>query len=84
MNTEQDPFGPFGENDAEPARAYLDGQSVEVGSHVVIHPKRHHDIFDVVLENKAATVESIQEDFEGNAKLATGSFLNSMRFGGRE
>lgn len=41
-----------------------------VGARVRLLPKAGGDIFDVVLQNKTAIIESIEQDFEGNIHFA--------------
>ncbi len=41
------------------------GTSVKVGSRVRLHPKEGGDILDIALRGQMATIESIEEDYEG-------------------
>ena len=41
------------------------GTSVKVGSRVRLHPKEGGDILDIALRGQVATIESIEEDYEG-------------------
>lgn len=68
MNERDEAWNPFDLwQDAKetPIQAFLDGRPLNAGAHVLLHPKKHQDIFDAVLAGKLATVESIQEDLEG-------------------
>ncbi|WP_053960308.1 hypothetical protein [Sulfobacillus thermosulfidooxidans] len=59
------PFDFWQDAKEAPIKAFLDGRALHPGAHVLLHPKKHQDIFDAVLAGKLATVESIQEDWEG-------------------
>jgi hypothetical protein len=41
------------------------GKSLGPGSRVTLRPKRRADIFDLALEGRAATILSVEEDFDG-------------------
>jgi len=43
----------------------INGTSVKVGSHVRLHPKEGGDILDIALRGQVATIESMEEDYEG-------------------
>jgi hypothetical protein len=40
------------------------------GDRVVLRPRRRADIMDMALDGKAATIEAIEQDFEGRAYVA--------------
>ena len=46
------------------------GASVRVGDRVRLHPRHGGDILDLALDSKAATIEAIEQDFEGRVYLA--------------
>jgi hypothetical protein len=46
------------------------GPELRKGDRVRLRPRRSADIFDVVLKGKIATVDSVEEDFEGNTHIA--------------
>jgi hypothetical protein len=48
----------------------IDGTTVRSGSAVRLHPRAGGDIFDLALEGKTATVESIEQDFDDRVQLA--------------
>ncbi|GAC1336609.1 MAG: hypothetical protein NVSMB23_01940 [Myxococcales bacterium] len=52
------------------ARAVSDGVEIKPGHRVRLRPRPGGDIFDVALAGKAATVSSVEEDFEGRIFLA--------------
>jgi hydrogenase maturation protease len=43
----------------------IDGVTIKAGDRVRLHPKAGGDILDIALEGQLATVESIQENYEG-------------------
>jgi hypothetical protein len=45
-------------------------ESIDVGDHVRIAPRRRADIFDIALAGRAATVVSVEQDFEGRVLYA--------------
>jgi hypothetical protein len=51
-------------------RAVSDGVEIKPGHRVRLRPRPGGDIFDVALAGKAATVSSIEEDYEGRIFLA--------------
>jgi hydrogenase maturation protease len=53
-----------------PRTVEVDGVHVGRGSLVRLRPRAGGDVFDLVLAGKAATVESIQQDMEGNVSVA--------------
>jgi hydrogenase maturation protease len=53
-----------------PRTVDVDGVRVGRGSLVRLRPKAGGDVFDLALAGKAAVVESIQQDMEGNVSLA--------------
>lgn len=42
---------------------------VRTGDRVRLHPRKGGDVLDIALEGQLATVESIEEDYEGNSHL---------------
>jgi hydrogenase maturation protease len=44
----------------------IDGAVVRRGSRVKLHPRARGDVFDIALNGKTATIESIEQDYEGN------------------
>lgn len=40
---------------------------IRAGDRVRLRPRRRSDIFDLALDGKAATVDTIEEDYEGRA-----------------
>lgn len=64
-----DPFGP--EFDARRAECiHIGPVEVRQGDRVRLRPGRQADIFDLALAGKVATVEAIEQDFEGQLYLA--------------
>jgi hydrogenase maturation protease len=53
-----------------PRTVEVDGVHVGRGSLVRLRPRSGGDVFDLALAGKAAVVESIQQDMEGNVSLA--------------
>jgi hydrogenase maturation protease len=53
-----------------PDSVELDGLELRRGSRVTLHPHRGGDIFDVALAGRAAVIEGIDQDLEGQIKLA--------------
>ena len=47
----------------------IGGISVQPGDRVRLNPKAGGDIFDLALKGKIATVESVEQDYEGNAHV---------------
>jgi hydrogenase maturation protease len=47
----------------------IHGVSVQPGDRVRLNPKAGGDIFDLALYGKIATVESVEQDYEGNAHV---------------
>jgi hydrogenase maturation protease len=45
------------------------GVSIQPGDRVRLNPKAGGDIFDLALRGKIATVESVEQDYEGNAHV---------------
>jgi len=43
---------------------------LRAGDRVWLRPRRRADIFDLALDGKAATIDSIEQDFEGRVYLA--------------
>jgi hydrogenase maturation protease len=50
--------------------AVISGVEVRVGDGVRLLPRKGGDILDIALQGQIATVESIEEDYEGNVHLA--------------
>lgn len=48
----------------------VDGCEVRAGSRVRLRPRAGGDVFDLVLADRAAVVEAIEQDLEGELKLA--------------
>jgi hypothetical protein len=48
----------------------IQGIEVKAGELVRLRPRRSADILDLVLRGKLATVESIEQDMEGQVQLA--------------
>ncbi len=48
----------------------VDGVDVKVGDRVRLRPRAGGDIFDLALAGMTATIESIEQDYEGRAHLA--------------
>jgi hydrogenase maturation protease len=48
----------------------IGGFSVHPGVHVRLHPRKGHDVLDIALSGKIATVEAIEQDYEGRFHLA--------------
>ena len=46
------------------------GREIGPGDRVRLKPRSGGDVFDLALTNKIATIESIEEDYEGKAHLA--------------
>ena len=46
------------------------GREIRPGDRVRLKPRSGGDVFDLALANKIATIESIEEDYEGQAHLA--------------
>jgi hydrogenase maturation protease len=63
----------------------VDGWLVRSGDRVVLRPRGRGDVFDLVLDGKVAMVESIEQDLEGNFKVAVvleqdpGAYLGLLR-----
>lgn len=50
--------------------ADIDGFQVRPGSSVRLRPRNGGDILDIALAGKIATIESIEQDYEGKLHLA--------------
>jgi hypothetical protein len=48
----------------------IHGEHIAPGSLVRLHPRARADLFDRVLDGKVATVEAVEQDFEGRVQLA--------------
>jgi hypothetical protein len=46
------------------------GVPLKIGDRVRLKPRRGGDIFDIALAGKTATIETIEQDYEGNIHLA--------------
>lgn len=46
------------------------GREIRPGDRVRLKPRSGGDVFDLALANKTAIIESIEEDYEGQAHLA--------------
>ena len=51
-------------------RVRVSGREVAAGDRVVLRPRAGGDILDLALAGKAATIESIEQDYEGRVHLA--------------
>lgn len=58
-----------GEDYPPPESVVIGGKEVRAGNSVRLHPKARADVFDMLLEGKAARVEMIQQDFENRLYL---------------
>ncbi len=52
-----------------PTSIHVLGGAVKVGDSVRLHPKVRADAFDILLDQKIARVENIQQDFEDRCYL---------------
>jgi hypothetical protein len=48
----------------------LNGVTVRVGDRVRLRPRKGGDVLDIALAGKIATIESIEQDYEGNTHFA--------------
>jgi hypothetical protein len=48
----------------------VDGREIRPGDRVRLKPRNGGDVFDLALANKTGIIESIEEDYEGQAHLA--------------
>ena len=48
----------------------VNGVEVRRGDRVRLRPRKRGDIMDVVLDGKIATIESIEQEYEGQIQLA--------------
>jgi hypothetical protein len=53
-----------------PECVIVNGTQIRAGSKVRLHPRGRADAFDILLAEKLATVESIEEDFDARVQLA--------------
>ncbi len=58
-----------GEDYPPPTSVLIAGKEVKAGDSVLLRPKARADAFDMLLEGKAARVETIQQDFENRIYL---------------
>jgi hypothetical protein len=71
-----------------PSAVIVQGRAVTPGTRVVLHPRLGGDIFDLALDGRAATVESIEQDYNERLHLAVtladdpGSDLGRQRLPG--
>ena len=61
---------PWDDAPSGPSEVIIRGVTVRPGDRVRLRPRRRADILDLVLDGKIATVESIEQDFEGRLHLA--------------
>lgn len=54
---------------APPASLQVDGAVLRPGDRVALRPRRRADVFDLALAGRAATIASIEQDFEGRLLL---------------
>ena len=63
----------------------IDGWLLQKGDRVLLRPRARGDVFDLVLDGKAAAVESIEQDLEGNFLVSVvleedpGAYLGLLR-----
>ncbi|HXE30608.1 MAG TPA: hypothetical protein VN515_02275 [Terriglobales bacterium] len=53
-----------------PASLRLAGVELRVGDRVRLHPRSRRDMFDQVLDGRAARIQAIEQDLEGNVQVA--------------
>jgi hypothetical protein len=53
-----------------PSRVQANGATIGPGSLVRLHPRAGGDIFDLALAGRTATVEAVEQDFDGRVQLA--------------
>ena len=53
------------EDKAAPEQIEIDGIAVKIGDRVRLRPKEGGDILDIALRGQVATIESLEEDYEG-------------------
>ncbi|OWK45303.1 hypothetical protein FRUB_01634 [Fimbriiglobus ruber] len=53
-----------------PSEVVVRGVTVRAGDRVRLRPRRRADIMDIALDGKVATIEAIEQDFEGNIHFA--------------
>lgn len=64
---------------------HVGGAELRAGDRVRLRPRRRADIMDMALDGMAATIEAIEQDYEGRAYLAVvvdddpGKDLGSLR-----
>jgi hypothetical protein len=64
---------------------HVRGAELRAGDRVRLRPRRRADIMDMALDGKAATIEAIEQDYEGRAYFAVivdddpGKDLGSLR-----
>lgn len=61
---------PWDDAPNNPSEVIIRGVTVRPGDRVRLRPRRRADILDMALDGKIATVESIEQDFEGRIHLA--------------
>ena len=63
-------LGPAGRPAGDSSSVRVDEATLRPGDRVRLRPRGRADILDLALEGKTATVESIEQDFEGRIYLA--------------
>jgi hypothetical protein len=58
------------EDKDSPDHVVLNGVTVRVGDSVRLRPRKGGDILDIALTEKIATIESIEQDYEGKTHFA--------------
>jgi len=53
-----------------PDSVVVDGAELRAGSRVLLHPRPGGDVFDLVLDGRSAVIEGIDQDLDGEIKLA--------------
>ncbi len=61
---------PWDEPAPGPGEVVIRGVTVRPGDRVTLRPRRRADILDVALAGKVATVEAIEQEWEGGLHLA--------------
>jgi len=61
---------PWDEPATGPSEVVVCGVTIRAGARVRLRPRRRADILDIALDGKVATVETIEQDFEGNVHFA--------------
>jgi hydrogenase maturation protease len=58
------------EDKPSPASITIEGIEVKAGDRVRLRPRKGGDVFDIALAGKIATVESIEQDYEGQLHIS--------------